>query len=159
MSTPDQQGSDAPATPTPGPQGAAGPQLVPGAQQGYYLPPQPAPHPYGAGWPTQQPAPGASGSRRGLATTAIILGALPLLGDLLQPFVLTSMVTSGGYAVYSMVALALSILSLLLGIGALVCGLIARRDAPLPAGIGIGLGTAVLVGGISSLLYGVIAIF
>lgn len=112
-----------------------------------------------AGWPTQQPAPGASGSRRGLATTAIILGALPLLGDLLQPFVLTSMVTSGGYAVYSMVALALSILSLLLGIGALVCGLIARRDAPLPAGIGIGLGTAVLVGGISSLLYGVIAIF
>ena len=157
MSTPDQPASYPPGSPAgPGTPHAQPAQPAPG----HYPPPPQAPRPYAPhAWTGQPPTPAASGSRRGVAMTAVILGALPLVGDLLQPFVLTSLVAAGGYAVYSVFALAIGIVSLLLGIGALVCGLIARRDAPLLSGVGIGLGAAVVVGALASFLYGVAALF
>lgn len=76
----------------------------------------------------------------------MILGALPLVGNLFQPFVLRTVVASGGYAVYTMISAALGIVGLVLGVAALVCGLLSRRDAPLPACIGVALIASALTG-------------
>lgn len=154
MSTPDPSAASTPDTP---PTAAAAPPA-------YYTPPQYAPNPYApnpyapnpsapAGWSPAPQASAANGSRRGLALTAVILGALPLVGNLFQPFVLRTVVASGGYAVYTMISAALGIVGLVLGVAALVCGLLSRRDAPLPAGIGIGVGVALIASALSGLLY------
>ena len=154
MSTPDPSAASTPDTP---PTAAAAPPA-------YYTPPQYAPNPYApnpsapnpsapAGWSPAPQASAANGSRRGLALTAVILGALPLVGNLFQPFVLRTVVASGGYAVYTMISAALGIVGLVLGVAALVCGLLSRRDAPLPAGIGIGVGVALIASALTGLLY------
>ena len=154
MSTPDPSPASTPDTP---PTAAAAPPA-------YYTPPQYAPNPYApnpsapnlsapAGWSPAPQASAANGSRRGLALTAVILGALPLVGNLFQPFVLRTVVASGGYAVYTMISAALGIVGLVLGVAALVCGLLSRRDAPLPAGIGIGVGVALIASALTGLLY------
>ena len=148
MSTPDPSAASTPDTP---PTAAAAPPA-------YYTPPQYAPNPYApnpsapAGWSPAPQASAANGSRRGLALTAVILGALPLVGNLFQPFVLRTVVASGGYAVY-MISATLGIVGLVLGVAALVCGLLSRRDAPLPAGIGIGVGVALIASALTGLLY------
>ncbi len=154
MSTPDPSPASTPDTP---PTAAAAPPA-------YYTPPQYAPNPYApnpsapnpsapAGWSPAPQASAANGSRRGLALTAVILGALPLVGNLSQPFVLRTVVASGGYAVYTTISAALGIVGLVLGVAALVCGLLSRRDAPLPAGIGIGVGVALIASALTGLLY------
>lgn len=158
MSTPDPSPASTPDTP---PTAAAAPPA-------YYTPPQYAPNPYApnpsapnpsapAGWSPAPQASAANGSRRGLALTAVILGALPLVGNLFQPFVLRTVVASGGYAVYTMISAALGIVGLVLGVAALVCGLLSRRDAPLPAGIGIGVGVALIASALTGLLYALTA--
>ena len=157
MSTPDPSAASTPDTP---PTAAAAPPA-------YYTPPQYAPNPYApnpsapAGWSPAPQAPAANGSRRGLALTAVILGALPLVGNLFQPFVLRTVVASGGYAVYTRSAppsgswgwCSASPHSSAACVAALVYGLLSRRDAPLPAGIGIGVGVALIASALTGLLY------
>lgn len=164
MSTPDPSqtppGQPSPAVP---PYGYAG---APGyGAPAYGQPPQP-PQPPGIPGSYAQPAWGAApapmpaaGSRRGLALLAVILGAFPLAMSLFQPFALRAVVGSGNYAVWSLVSLVIGILSLLTGVGAIVFGLLARRDAPLPAGIGIGLGAAAAAGALIGFLYTLVATY
>lgn len=164
MSTPDPSqtppGKPSPAVPPYGYSGAPG-----YGAPAYGQPPQP-PQPPGIPGSYAQPAWGAApapmpaaGSRRGLALLAVILGAFPLAMSLFQPFALRAVVGSGNYAVWSLVSLVIGILSLLTGVGAIVFGLLARRDAPLPAGIGIGLGAAAAAGALIGFLYTLVATY
>lgn len=158
MSTPDPSqtppGQPSPAVPPYGYAGARG-----YGAPAYGQPPQ-APGSYAQPAWGAAPAPmPAAGSRRGLALLAVILGAFPLAMSLFQPFALRAVVGSGNYAVWSLVSLVIGILSLLTGVGAIVFGLLARRDAPLPAGIGIGLGAAAAAGALIGFLYTLVATY
>lgn len=140
----------------PPPQAPGQPPQAPGQ------PPQPPQAPGSYAQPAWGAAPApmpAAGSRRGLALLAVILGAFPLAMSLFQPFALRAVVGSGNYAVWSLVSLVIGILSLLTGVGAIVFGLLARRDAPLPAGIGIGLGAAAAAGALIGFLYTLVATY
>lgn len=143
---------------------AAPPAAVPGPPSSYISPSSPAfaSGPYGPphGTPgyafSPQPAPPARAEGRGLGVTAVILGAIPLLLGLVQPFTARLLLgSSNGYTLYSTITALSAILNLALGVGALVCGLVARRRWPLWGGIGIGLGAASTIGASSSLLYAI----
>ncbi|WP_448256564.1 hypothetical protein [Microbacterium aurum] len=114
----------------------------------------PAPSSPPTGWGAPPTGAAAStASRRGLAFTAVVLGALPLVFGMLQPLVLVGVIRAGGYELYTAFGWVLNVLTLVLGIAALACGIAARRDAPLLAGTGIGLGAAATVGAVTGFLF------
>lgn len=111
---------------------------------------------YGATAPAFTPSPAAPSAGRGrLAIIATILGAVPLALGLVQPFIFRSLLSLSNYAAYGAVSFFLNAVAVIAGAGALVFGLIARRDAPLWAGIGIGLGAAAVVGSLSAFVFSV----
>ncbi len=144
--------------PNPEPSPAAPPPAAaPGAPSPYSSPAPYGPPPGSPGYAfSPQPASPARTDGKALGAAAIILGAIPLLMGLIQPFTTRLMLGSGnGYAYYSAVMALIAILNLALGVAALVCGLAARRRAPLLGGIGIGLGAATIVGVLSSFVYAI----
>lgn len=111
---------------------------------------------YGATAPAFSPSPAAPSAGRGrLAIIAAVLGAVPLALGLVQPFIFRSLLSLSNYAAYGAVSFFLNAVAVVAGAGALVFGLIARRDAPLWAGIGIGLGAAAVVGSLSAFVFSV----
>lgn len=111
---------------------------------------------YGATAPAFSPSPAAPSAGRGrLAIIAAVLGAVPLALGLVQPFIFRSLLSLSNYTAYGAVSFFLNAVAVVAGAGALVFGLIARRDAPLWAGIGIGLGAAAVVGSLSAFVFSV----
>ena len=124
----------------------------PPAQPGYAPQPPYAQAPY-----DQAAAQGSTGpARNPLGLTAVILGAIPLLLGIVQPFLTLLSVNTSNYAVYGIQVAALNGLALLLGLAALIVGIIGllRKGASMVlAGIGVGLGIAAVVGGATAFLY------
>lgn len=165
MSTPNQPPFDPdarpdaqPAPPTGAPLPAPG-GYPPPAAPGYGAAPYgPSGHPGYTVPPTHVPpthaAPTPPRSGQGLGVTAVILGAVPLFIGIIQPFAVRSLLsTDTGYALYSAVVAVVAVFTLAFGVAALVCGLVARRRAPLLGGVGIGLGAAATIGTLSGFLY------
>ncbi|MCS5722302.1 hypothetical protein N1028_15505 [Herbiconiux sp. CPCC 203407] len=146
------------------------PPQQPGAHPGYGQPPkQEAPrHPgYGPtpgadgrspehqGGPSQPGQP--QGARRNpLAVASVILGAVPSVLGLIFIFVQAGLIAGASSEAYGAVSLVQTVLQALLGIGALVLGLLALAK-PGPgralAGAGVALGAATLVGVLGTILY------
>lgn len=147
MTTPNPQ----PTNPPPGqptPYGAAAPPPA-GYPAASYAP---------AGWNPPPPAASSSTSTtgRGLAITSIILGSIPLILSLFMFFVFRAIRLSGSYEAYQVAYWISDILSAAVGVGAIVCGALARREQPLLGGIGIGLGIAATVSTLISLMFSVV---
>lgn len=141
------------------------PPQQPGAHPGYGQPPkQEAPRHPGYG-----PTPGADGRgadhqggnqqgarRNPLALASVVLGAVPFVLGLLFVFIQAGMIASASSEAYGTVSLVQTVLQALLGIGALVLGLLALAK-PGPgralAGAGVALGAATLVGVLGTILY------
>ncbi len=141
------------------------PPQQPGAHPGYGQPPkQEAPRHPGYG-----PTPGTDGRgaehqgghpqgarRNPLALASVILGAVPSLLGLIFIFIQAGMIASASSDAYGAVSLVQTVLQALLGIGALVLGLLALAKAGpgrALAGAGVALGAATLVGVLGTILY------
>lgn len=161
MSTP----SYPPRPDQPGGAGApppARPQQAPGHPPGAdYQPPQAAGYgrspysPFGAG-----DAAGESAARNPLGLVSVIVGAVPLLLGLIGPFLPLAIMSAGNYGLYSVVIAVLNGVGLVMGIAALVIGVVAITRKGLPkalAGIGVGLGIAAVWGGLTAFLYPLVA--
>lgn len=110
-------------------------------------PPQPGYLPSdGAGYPARNP----------LGLVSVILGGIPLLFGLLAPLLYLVTARSGDYNLVGVFSGILNGLSVVLGVAALIVGLIAltRKWQPKAlAGVGTGLGIAAAWGGITAFAY------
>lgn len=155
MTTPPypQQPGQAPPPPyAPGPQ--AGP-VPTGYPQGAYPAYASAPYP-----PSTEP--GVTSRRNTLGLVSVIVGAVPLLLGLISPFVTLLAYHGTNYDLIGLANAILNGIGFLLGLAALIIGLIAVTRKGLPkalAGIGIGLGIGATWGGITALLYPVVLQF
>jgi hypothetical protein len=176
-----QQPPQYPQPPQPQPQPQYQPPQYQQPQPGYQPPQQPGAHP-GYGQPSKQeaprhpgygPTPGAGGGsehqgghsqpghpqgarRNPLAVASVILGAVPSVLGLIFIVVQAGLIAGASSEAYGAVSLVQTVLQALLGIGALVLGLLALAK-PGPgralAGAGVALGAATLVGVLGAILY------
>lgn len=150
------------------------PYQPPQYQPPQYQPPQPPPHP-GYGQPPRQeaprhpgygPNPGANSNgqpdspqapgRNPLALASVVVGAVPFVLSLLFVFIQAGLIANASSEAYSAFSLAQTVLQALLGIAALVLGLLSLakpgRGRAL-GGAGVALGAATLVSVFSAILY------